>query len=148
MQFSFKIYYLATKPIPLASTVTIFECFLHSCNLWQIFTVVFSAENCWKFHTHVLLTTSSLPCQIDYYHFIGYNTLLLCPHLDIKDLIQKSFEAKENSYSPYSKFRVGAALLCEDGTVIKGKISKFDIIKPSSGMMWPNILPLAIYAST
>ncbi|KAG1143767.1 hypothetical protein G6F37_006254 [Rhizopus arrhizus] len=40
---------------------------------------------------------------------------------DLKDsLFQKSLKAKEYSYSPYSKFRVGAALLAEDGTIITG----------------------------
>ncbi|XP_060599561.1 cytidine deaminase-like [Ruditapes philippinarum] len=38
----------------------------------------------------------------------------------VKSLVKASHEAKNNSYSPYSKFRVGAALLCQDGTVIKG----------------------------
>ncbi|XP_045162924.2 cytidine deaminase-like [Mercenaria mercenaria] len=38
----------------------------------------------------------------------------------IDDLVKASHEAKKNSYSCYSKFRVGAALLCQDGTVIKG----------------------------
>lgn len=28
--------------------------------------------------------------------------------------------AKSYAYTPYSKFRVGASLLCADGTVIKG----------------------------
>ncbi|KAF8887028.1 cytidine deaminase [Gymnopilus junonius] len=43
--------------------------------------------------------------------------------LSIEDrsrLIQAAFEAKEGSYSPYSKFPVGAALLAPDGTIIKG----------------------------
>ncbi|MCF7929487.1 MAG: cytidine deaminase [Spirochaetia bacterium] len=35
-------------------------------------------------------------------------------------LYQAAKEASEHSYSPYSRFRVGAALLCEDGTIIKG----------------------------
>jgi len=35
-------------------------------------------------------------------------------------LIKSCFEAKEFSYSPYSKFRVGAALLTVDGQIIKG----------------------------
>ncbi|KAF9652122.1 cytidine deaminase [Thelephora ganbajun] len=35
-------------------------------------------------------------------------------------LIKSCFEAKEFSYSPYSKFRVGAALLTTDGRIIKG----------------------------
>jgi len=35
-------------------------------------------------------------------------------------LIKSCFEAKNFSYSPYSKFRVGAALLTVDGQIIKG----------------------------
>ena len=36
------------------------------------------------------------------------------------DLIELAKQASENSYSPYSKFKVGAALLCKDGTVFLG----------------------------
>ncbi len=36
------------------------------------------------------------------------------------DLIQTALEAQKNSYSPYSKYRVGAAVLCADGTVYSG----------------------------
>ncbi|EJD41441.1 cytidine deaminase [Auricularia subglabra TFB-10046 SS5] len=35
-------------------------------------------------------------------------------------LIEAAFSAREGSYSPYSKFRVGAALLTPDGQIIKG----------------------------
>ena len=35
-------------------------------------------------------------------------------------LVQKAIEARKQSYSPYSKFAVGAALEAEDGTVILG----------------------------
>ena len=35
-------------------------------------------------------------------------------------LIREAILAKVNSYSPYSKFRVGAAALLKDGTLIKG----------------------------
>jgi len=35
-----------------------------------------------------------------------------------KDLLALAEEASQKSYSPYSHFRVGAALLCEDGTVV------------------------------
>ena len=35
-------------------------------------------------------------------------------------LIREAVLAKVNSYSPYSKFRVGAAALMKDGTLIKG----------------------------
>ena len=39
----------------------------------------------------------------------------------IENLVKLSHQAKKKSYCPYSKFPVGAALLCRDGTVIKGK---------------------------
>lgn len=35
-------------------------------------------------------------------------------------LINTAIQARELSYSPYSKFKVGAALLCKDGTIFKG----------------------------
>ncbi|KAM9409557.1 cytidine deaminase b [Pholidichthys leucotaenia] len=38
----------------------------------------------------------------------------------VKTLIQKSQEAKKKAYCPYSKFRVGAALLTDDGCVFTG----------------------------
>ena len=37
-----------------------------------------------------------------------------------KDLVLKAREARKLSYSPYSKFEVGAALLCKDGKVFVG----------------------------
>lgn len=37
-----------------------------------------------------------------------------------RELIDISVKAQENSYSPYSNFRVGAALLCDDGSVYTG----------------------------
>lgn len=40
--------------------------------------------------------------------------------MDKKELINLAFEARENSYSPYSSFRVGAALLAKNGKVYKG----------------------------
>ena len=40
--------------------------------------------------------------------------------VDAKLLIEKAFEAQKNCYTPYSHFNVGAALLCEDGTIYKG----------------------------
>ena len=37
-----------------------------------------------------------------------------------KELFKAALDAAVNSYSPYSRFRVGAALLCEDGRVVIG----------------------------
>ncbi len=37
-----------------------------------------------------------------------------------KALIQESRDAFEDAYAPYSEFRVGAAILFEDGTSLKG----------------------------
>ena len=39
---------------------------------------------------------------------------------DVQQLIECAIEARQQSYSPYSNFAVGAALLCEDGTIYKG----------------------------
>ena len=40
--------------------------------------------------------------------------------MDNKELIRLAGEARRASYSPYSDYAVGAALLCADGTVYKG----------------------------
>ena len=40
--------------------------------------------------------------------------------MDKNELIPLALEARENSYSPYSSFRVGAALLTKGGKVYKG----------------------------
>ncbi|HCW54587.1 MAG TPA: cytidine deaminase [Clostridium sp.] len=40
--------------------------------------------------------------------------------IDAKLLIEKAFEAQKFSYTPYSNFKVGAALLCADGTIYEG----------------------------
>jgi cytidine deaminase len=37
-----------------------------------------------------------------------------------EELIALAFEAREMAYAPYSNWKVGAALLCRDGRVIKG----------------------------
>ena len=40
--------------------------------------------------------------------------------MDIKKLAQESIAAKEFAYTPYSHFRVGAALLTKDGKIYRG----------------------------
>lgn len=39
---------------------------------------------------------------------------------DIKELIRIAFDARKYSYTPYSHFRVGAALLASDGKIYQG----------------------------
>lgn len=40
--------------------------------------------------------------------------------LEIQKLMDCAIKARENAYSPYSHFAVGAVLLCEDGTLYEG----------------------------
>ncbi len=40
--------------------------------------------------------------------------------LEIDKLIDKALKARENAYTPYSKFKVGAAILLKDNTYILG----------------------------
>lgn len=41
-------------------------------------------------------------------------------NFDLEKLIELSFEAQKNSYAPYSKFNVGASLLCGSGKIYCG----------------------------
>ncbi|KAF7994337.1 hypothetical protein HCN44_003809 [Aphidius gifuensis] len=50
------------------------------------------------------------------FNSIEFNTL----DQDVQELIRESKNAREMSYSPYSKFKVGAALRCQDGTIVRG----------------------------
>ena len=40
--------------------------------------------------------------------------------MNAQELVTRAMEAMTHSYSPYSGFKVGAALLCADGTVYEG----------------------------
>jgi len=39
---------------------------------------------------------------------------------DIQELIKESATVRVNSYAPYSKFKVGAAVRCADGSISRG----------------------------
>lgn len=54
--------------------------------------------------------------QIPYLQFQDFNTL----PVQEKTLAAAAQDATQLSYAPYSHFKVGAALLLEDGTIIKG----------------------------
>jgi cytidine deaminase len=78
----------------------------------------------------------------------------------VKNLMHKAIEIKNNAYAPYSKFKVGAALLLEDGTIITGNnqenaaypsgicAERVAIWKASSDFPNHKILKLAISASS
>lgn len=40
--------------------------------------------------------------------------------VDVKKLIEFANEERKKAYCPYSKYRVGAALLCKDGSIVLG----------------------------
>jgi cytidine deaminase len=53
------------------------------------------------------------------FKFQLYPNLESLTTIDIS-VVNKAFEAMEKAYAPYSKFKVGAALLLEDGQIIQG----------------------------
>ena len=77
-----------------------------------------------------------------------------------KSLMEKAIEVKQTAYAPYSKFRVGAALLLENGKIITGNnqenaaypsgicAERVAIWKASSDFPDQKILELAITASS
>ena len=77
-----------------------------------------------------------------------------------KLLMDKAIEAKKTAYAPYSKFRVGAALLLENGTIVTGNnqenaaypsgicAERVAIWKASSEFPNQKIIELAITASS
>ncbi len=40
--------------------------------------------------------------------------------INMQNLVEKAYAAKQYAYAPYSGFHVGAALLCGDGTIFTG----------------------------
>lgn len=40
--------------------------------------------------------------------------------MDYKEIVEKALEAREKAYCPYSNFKVGAAVLFEDGNIYTG----------------------------
>ena len=51
--------------------------------------------------------------------FEVFDTLSELP-ADIKNLMNKAQAARENAYAPYSRFRVGAAVLLSSGEIVSG----------------------------
>ncbi|MEC4114020.1 cytidine deaminase [Myroides pelagicus] len=51
--------------------------------------------------------------------FIEYDSIKELCEQD-QDLMHKAIEIRKRAYAPYSKFKVGAAILLEDGTIVQG----------------------------
>ncbi|CAM2935359.1 cytidine deaminase [Flavobacterium frigoris] len=51
--------------------------------------------------------------------FSAYNSLQELPS-DIQNLMEQAVGVRKNAYAPYSKFRVGAALLLDNGQTVLG----------------------------
>lgn len=51
--------------------------------------------------------------------FLEYDSITELTVAD-QELMDRAVEVRKNAYAPYSKFRVGAAILLEDGTVVVG----------------------------
>lgn len=49
----------------------------------------------------------------------------------IFELIEKAIKARKFSFSPYSNFSVGAALLCKDGEIFTGCNVESEVFSPS-----------------
>lgn len=65
---------------------------------------------------HTLTTMTNKRLSIDY---IEYSSIEEMEEKD-RNLVLAAIDAQKGSYSPYSHFQVGAALLLDDGTVVKG----------------------------
>jgi len=51
--------------------------------------------------------------------FIAYNNIEELP-IEIQNLFEKAIQVQKNAYAPYSKFRVGVALVLDNGEIILG----------------------------
>mgnify|MGYP003429224133 FL=1 len=52
-------------------------------------------------------------------HFLVYDGVTELP-TDVQNLMQNAINIRKNAYAPYSKFRVGAAILLDNGKVVLG----------------------------
>ena len=91
--------------------------------------------------------------------FTSFQSIEELPH-DANDLMLKAVKVRKNAYAPYSKFRVGAALLLDNGKIVLGS-NQENAAYPSglcaervaifqSGSIYPNakILKMAITAAS
>ena len=91
--------------------------------------------------------------------FSAYDTLQDLPK-EVQNLMEQAISVRKNAYAPYSKFRVGAALLLDNGKIVLGS-NQENAAYPSglcaervavfqAGTIYPNakILKMAITAAS
>ncbi|WP_372800816.1 cytidine deaminase [Lutibacter sp.] len=90
---------------------------------------------------------------------VVYDSVEELPY-SVQELMNKAIETKRNAYAPYSKFKVGAALLLDNGKVITGNnqenaaypsgmcAERVAIWKASSEYPNSKVIQLAISASS
>ncbi|WP_269241572.1 cytidine deaminase [Flavobacterium limnophilum] len=91
--------------------------------------------------------------------FSAFDSIQELP-LDIQNLMEQAVAVRKNAYAPYSKFRVGAALLLDNGKIVLGS-NQENAAYPSglcaervaifqSGALYPDakILKMAISAAS
>ena len=91
--------------------------------------------------------------------FTAFESVSALPQ-DVQSLMQKAIEIRKNAYAPYSKFRVGAALLLDNGKIVLGS-NQENAAYPSglcaervaifqAGSIYPNvkIITIAITAAS
>ena len=91
--------------------------------------------------------------------FSVYESVSELPN-DIQDLMKQAIDVRKNAYAPYSKFKVGAALLLDNGKIVLGS-NQENAAYPSglcaervaifqAGAIYPNakILKMAITAAS
>tara|TARA_R110000868_G_scaffold67582_2_gene200414 strand:- start:1095 stop:1577 length:483 start_codon:yes stop_codon:yes gene_type:complete len=52
-------------------------------------------------------------------HFSVYNSTLELP-IEVQNLMEQAISTRKNAYAPYSKFRVGTAILLDNGKIVLG----------------------------
>jgi len=52
-------------------------------------------------------------------HFSVYNSTFELP-IEVQNLMEQAISTRKNAYAPYSKFRVGTALLLDNGKIVLG----------------------------
>lgn len=83
----------------------------------SMFLYMIYNKSCYKYYKNIVLYKFDL-CKNIFFVIINIGNIM--ENFDVKKLIELSFDAQKNSYAPYSKFNVGASLLCGSGKIYLG----------------------------